>query len=178
MLKRSVRILPKKVADRLTQLFKENREEYEKKWNDLKIFIEYGMLTEEKFEEKAANFFLFMNTEGKYFTFDEYEKLISGSQTDKDKKLVYLYTANRDEQYTFIQDAKDRGYDVLVMDDALSTHLINKLEQKHTDKRFVRVDSDVIGNLIRKDDEKEHMTWEEKQDLSRYFRQFVRKPKG
>ncbi len=161
--------ITKKVADRLTQLFKDNREEYEKKWDDLKIFIEYGMLTEEKFEEKASNFFLLKNTDGKYFTFEEYEKLIRNNQTDKDKKLVYLYTANQDEQYTFIQDAKDKGYDVLIMDDVLSTHLINKLEQKHTDYRFVRVDSDVIGNLIRKEDEKDHLSWEEKQDLSPVF---------
>ena len=170
--------ITKKVADRLTQLFKENREEYEKKWDDLKIFIEYGMLTEEKFEEKAANFFLFKNTDGKYFTFDEYEKLIGDSQTDKDKKLVYLYTANQDEQYTFIQDAKDKGYDVLVMDDALSTHLINKLEQKHSDKRFARVDADVIDNLISKENEKEHMTWEEKQDLSPVFQVVCPETKG
>lgn len=161
--------ITKKVADRLAQLFKDNREEYEKKWDDLKIFIEYGMLTDEKFEEKASAFFLLKNTDGKYFTFEEYENLISGNQTDKDNKLVYLYTANKDEQYTFIRDAKDKGYDVLIMDDVLSTHLINKLEQKHTEKRFVRVDSDVIDNLIRKEDEKEHMSWEEKQDLSPVF---------
>ncbi len=161
--------ITKKVADRLTQLFKDNREEYEKKWDDLKIFIEYGMLTDEKFEEKASAFFLLKNTDGKYFTFEEYEKLVSENQTDKDKKLVYLYTANKDEQYTFIRDAKEKGYDVLIMDDVLSTHLINKLEQKHTEKRFVRVDSDVVDNLIRKDDEKEHMSWEEKQDLSPVF---------
>ncbi|MGD9558315.1 MAG: molecular chaperone HtpG [Mangrovibacterium sp.] len=161
--------ITKKVADRLSQLFKDNREEYEKKWDDLKIFIEYGMLTDEKFEEKASAFFLLKNTDGKYFTFEEYEKLVSENQTDKDKKLVYLYTANKDEQYTFIRDAKEKGYDVLIMDDVLSTHLINKLEQKHTEKRFVRVDSDVVDNLIRKDDEEEHMSWEEKQDLSPVF---------
>ena len=170
--------ITKKVADRLTQLFKDNRDEYEKKWDDLKIFIEYGMLTEEKFEEKAMNFFLFKNTDGKYFTFEEYEKLIGDSQTDRDKKLVYLYTANQDEQYTFIQDAKDKGYDVLVMDDALSTHLINKLEQKYADKHFVRVDSDVVDNLIRKEDEKEHMDQDEKQELSPVFQAVCPEMKG
>lgn len=170
--------ITKKVADRLTQLFKDNREEYEKKWDDLKIFIEYGMLSEEKFEEKATNFFLLKNTDGKYFTFEEYDKLVKESQTDKDKKLVYLYTANQDEQYTFIQDAKSSGYDVLVMDDMLSTHLINKLEQKHTDKRFVRVDSDVVENLIRKEEEKEPMSWEEKQDLSPVFQAVCPETKG
>jgi len=170
--------ITKKVADRLTQLFKDNREEYEKKWDDLKIFIEYGMLSEEKFEEKATGFFLLKNTDGKYFTFEEYDKLVKESQTDKDKKLVYLYTANQDEQYTFIQDAKARGYDVLVMDDMLSTHLINKLEQKHTDKRFVRVDSDVVENLIRKEEGKEPMGWEEKQDMSPVFQAVCPETKG
>ncbi|MDD4191693.1 MAG: molecular chaperone HtpG [Mangrovibacterium sp.] len=170
--------ITKKVADRLTQLFKDNREEYEKKWDDLKIFIEYGMLSEEKFEEKATGFFLLKNTDGKYFTFEEYDKLVKESQTDKDKKLVYLYTANQDEQYTFIQDAKARGYDVLVMDDMLSTHLINKLEQKHTDKRFVRVDSDVVENLIRKEEGKEPMSWEEKQDMSPVFQAVCPETKG
>lgn len=170
--------ITKKVADRLNQLFKDNRDEFEKKWDDLKIFIEYGMLTDEKFEEKAMGFFLVKNTDGKYFTFGEYDTLIKDNQTDKDKKLVYLYTANQDEQYTFIQDAKDKGYDVLIMDDVLATHLINKFEQKHTEKRFVRVDSDVIENLIRKEDEKEQMTWEEKQDLSPVFQAVCPEPKG
>ncbi len=170
--------ITKKVADRLNQLFKDNRDEFEKKWDDLKIFIEYGMLTDEKFEEKAMGFFLVKNTDGKYFTSAEYDKLIKDNQTDKDKKLVYLYTANQDEQYTFIQDAKDKGYDVLIMDDVLATHLINKFEQKHTEKRFVRVDSDVIENLIRKEDEKEQMTWEEKQDLSPVFQAVCPEPKG
>ena len=161
--------ITKKVADRLTQIFKDSRDEYEKKWDDLKIFIEYGILSEEKFEEKANSFFLFKNVDGKYFTFDEYEKLISASQTDKDNNLVYLYTANPDEQYTFIQDAKNKGYDVLVMDDILSTHLISKLEQKQTNKKFVRVDSDVVDNLIRKEDSKDMLSWEEKQELSPVF---------
>ena len=161
--------ITKKVADRLTQIFKDNREEYEKKWDDLKIFIEYGMLSEEKFEEKAESFFLFKNVDGKYFTFEEYETLVSASQTDKDKNIVYLYTANPDEQYTFIQDAKNKGYDVLVMDDILSPHLIGKMEQKYTNKKFVRVDSDVVDNLIRKEDSVDNLSWDEKQELSPVF---------
>ena len=160
----------KKVADRLNQIFKDNRKDFEQKWDDLKIFIEYGMLTEEKFYDRAMNFFMFKNAEGKYFTFEEYEKLIKESQTDKDKNLIYLYTTNVEEQYTFIEAAKDKGYDVLVMEDVLTPHLINKLEQKYTDKRFVRVDSDVVENLIKKDDTtKEDLTWEQKEELSPVF---------
>ena len=160
----------KKVADRLNQIFKDNREDFEKKWDDLKIFIEYGMLTEEKFYDRAMNFFMFKNAESKYFTFEEYEKLIKESQTDKDKNLIYLYTTNVEEQYTFIEAAKDKGYDVLIMEDVLTPHLINKLEQKYTDKRFVRVDSDVVENLIKKDDTtKEELTWEQKEELSPVF---------
>ena len=161
--------ITKKVADRLSQLFKDNREEFEKKWDNLKIFIEYGMLTDEKFAEKAMDFFLFKNVESKYFTFEEYEKLIGENQKDKDKNLIFLYTSNQDEQYTFIQDAKNTGYDVLVLDDVLSTHLINKFEQKYTDKRFVRVDSDVVDNLIRNEDENENIDYEKRQELSPVF---------
>ncbi len=162
--------ITKKVADRLSEIFKENREDFEKKWDDLKIFIEYGMLTDDKFNERAMKFFLFKNTEGKYFTFEEYEKLIKESQTDKDKNLVYLYTTNAEEQYTFVEEAKNKGYDVLVMEDMLVPHLINKFEQKYSDKRFVRVDSDVVENLIKKDDtEKEELGWEQKQELSPVF---------
>jgi molecular chaperone HtpG len=161
--------ITKKVADRLQQIFKDSREDFEKKWDDLKIFIEYGMLTEEKFEEKAMNFFLFKNTEGQYFTWDEYETLIKENQTDKDGNLVYLYTSNEEEQYTFIQDAKHKGYDVIVMDDVLSTHLVNKFEQKDQKKRFVRIDSDVVDNLIRKEDESEHLSFDEREELSPVF---------
>ena len=159
----------KKVADRLAQIFKDNREDFEKKWDDLKIFIEYGMLSEEKFYERAMNFFLFKNTEGKYFTFEEYEKLIKENQTDKDKNLVYLYTSNTVEQYTFIEAAKNKGYDIVVLDDFLMPHLISRFEQKFSDKRFVRVDSDVIENLIRKGDTVKELSWEEKQELSPIF---------
>ena len=162
--------ISKKVADRLTDLFKEKREEFEKKWDDLKIFIEYGMLTDEKFYDRAMKFFFFKNTENKYFTFEEYEKLIKENQTDKDKKLVYLYTTNKEEQFTFVEEASAKGYDVLVMDDILAPHIISKFEQKHTDMQFVRVDSDVVDNLIKKEDSgKQELTWEQKQELSPVF---------
>ena len=159
----------KKVADRLSQIFKDDRAEFEKKWDDLKIFIEYGMLTEEKFYDRAMNFYLFKNTESKYFTFEEYEKLIKESQTDKDKNLIHLYATNMEEQFTFIGAAKNKGYDVIILDDVLTPHIINKFEQKYNDKRFVRVDSDVVENLIKKDDTTKELTWEEKQELSPVF---------
>ncbi len=160
----------KKVADRLNQLFKDNREDFEKKWDDLKIFIEYGMLTEDKFYDRAMNFFLLKNAEGKYFTWEEYEKLVKENQTDKDNNTIYLYTTNVEEQYTFIEAAKNKGYDILVLDDVLAPHIINKFEQKYNEKRFVRVDSDVVENLIKKEDSnKEEWTWEQKQELSPVF---------
>ena len=161
--------ITKKVADRLAQLFKDNREDFEKKWDDLKIFIEYGMLTDEKYAEKAMSFFLFKNTDGKYFTFEEYEKLIKENQTNKDNNLVYLYTSNLDEQFSFVQTAKDKGYDVLILDNVLATPLLNKFEQQFTDKRFVRVDSDVVENLVQKEEEKDDLSWDEKDELSPVF---------
>ncbi len=161
--------ITKKVADRLKEIFKENREEFEKKWDNLKIFIEYGMLTEEKFKEKAKEFFLFKNTDGKYFTFDEYETLIKENQTDKDKKLVYLYTSDAVEQYSFIQAAKNKGYDVLLIDDVLATPLLNHWEQDYPDKHFVRVDSDIVDHLIRKEDPTDELSWDEKEELSPIF---------
>lgn len=160
----------KKVADRLNEIFKDNREDFEKKWDDLKIFIEYGMLTEEKFYERAMKFFFLKNTEGNYFTWEEYEKLVKENQTDKDKNTIYLYTSDIEEQYTFVEEAKNKGYDVLVLDDVLAPHIVNKFEQKFTDKRFVRVDSDVVENLIKKEDTtKEELSFEEKQELSPVF---------
>ena len=162
--------ISKKVADRLTDIFKDKREEFEKKWDDLKIFIEYGMLTDEKFYDRAMKFFLFKNSEDKYFTFEEYEKLIKDSQTDKNKNLIYLYTSNREEQFTFVEEARSKGYDVLIMDDVLTPHIISRFEQKNTDRQFVRVDSDVVDNLIKKDDSgKTELTWEQKQELSPVF---------
>ncbi|WP_340111102.1 molecular chaperone HtpG [Maribellus mangrovi] len=160
----------KKVADRLSQIYKDNREDFESKWDDLKIFIEYGMLTEDKFYDRAMNFFLLKNTESNYFTWEEYEKLVKENQTDKENNTIYLYTTNVEEQFTFVEEAKNKGYDVLILDDVLAPHLINKFEQKYTDKRFVRVDSDVVENLIKKeDDKKEEWSWEQKQELSPVF---------
>jgi molecular chaperone HtpG len=160
----------KKVADRLHQIFKDSREDFESKWDDLKVFIEYGMLTEEKFNDRAMNFFLLKNTEGNYFTWEEYEKLVKDNQTDKDKNTIYLYTTNVEEQFTFVEAAKNKGYDVIILDDVLAPHLINKFEQKYNDKRFVRVDSDVVENLIKKDDTvKDELSWEQKQELSPIF---------
>ena len=157
--------ITKKVADSLTDIFKNSREDYEKKWDDLKVFIQYGMLTDEKFAERASNIVLLKNTEGKYFTLDE--NLISANQTDKDKNVVYLYATDVQEQYTYIQAAKERGYDVLVMDGQLDTHFINHLEQKQANHRFLRVDSDVIDKLIAKEDVKGTSWSEAEQDEMR-----------
>jgi len=162
--------ITKKVGDRLAQLFAEKREDFEVKWDDLRLFIEYGMLTEDKFYEKAEKFFLFKNTDGKYFTMDEYETLIKGEQTDKENNLIYLYTSNAEDQFSFVQAAKNKGYDVLIMNNVLATPLINKLEQKYSNKRFVRVDSDVVEHLIQKDHTTNELSWEEKNELSPIFK--------
>ncbi len=171
--------ITKKVADRLSEIFKEKRTEFEEKWNDLKLFIEYGMLTDEKFHEKALKFYLFQNTDGKTFTWDEYENIISAFQTDKDKKLVYLYATNKDEQYSFIEAAKVKGYDVLLMNDVLATPLLNHFEQKFPLKHFVRVDADVVDKLIAKENSKDSpFTIDEKNDLSPVFQAIVPKDRG
>lgn len=143
--------ITKKVADRLAEIFKDDRKEFEKKWDDLKMFIEYGMITDEKFYERAEKFALFKNTDGEYFTFEEYQNKIKENQTDKDNQLIYLYAKDNDEQYSYIKTAKDKSYDVLLLDGQLDVHLINTLEQKFKDSRFVRVDSDTIDNIIKKD---------------------------
>ncbi len=128
------------------------------------------MLSDEKFYERAMKFFLFKNAEDKYFTFEEYEKLIEGNQTDKDNKLVYLYTSNKEEQYSFVEEAKNKGYDVLILDDVLAPHLISRFEQKFPEKQFIRVDSDTIENLVKKESsDKKELTWEEKQEFSPIF---------
>jgi molecular chaperone HtpG len=145
----------KKVADRLHEIFKNNREEFEQKWDDLKIFIEYGMLSEEKFYERAEKFALFKNSDGKFFTFEEYEKLIKENQTDKNKNLIYLYATDAEAQFSFIDAAKAKGYDVLLMEGQLDAHYVNHLEQKFKDSKFVRVDADVVDKLIEKDESKE-----------------------
>ncbi len=163
--------ITKKVSDRLMDIFKKDREEFEKKWDDLKIFIEYGMISDEKFYERAQKFALLKNTDGKYFTFDEYPKLIKENQTDKNKSLIYLYSTDREKQYSFIETAKSRGYDVLIMDGQLDIHFINHLETKFKDTRFVRVDADVIDKLILKEEKTDSMLPAEQQnDLAVCFR--------
>lgn len=144
--------ITKKVADKLEEIFKNNREELEQKWDDIKVFIEYGMISDEKFSEKAMKFALLKNTDGKHFTFEEYNEQVKGAQKDKDNKVVYLYSSDINEQYSYIQAAKDRGYDVLEMDGVLDNHFINTLEQKLTDVQFKRVDADTIEKLIDKDE--------------------------
>jgi molecular chaperone HtpG len=162
--------ITKKVADRLGDIFKSNREEFEKKWDNLKLFIEYGMMTEEKFYEKASKFALLKNTDDKYFTFEEYENLIKPSQTDKNKTVVYLYSTNKTDQFTYIEKAKNRGYDVLNLDGQLDVHLINHMETKLKESRFVRVDSDVIDRLIQKEDaRKSNLSQDEQDDLRGIF---------
>jgi molecular chaperone HtpG len=162
--------ITKKVADRLFEIFKNNREEFEKKWDNLKLFIDYGMITEEKFYEKASKFALLKDTDDKYFTFEEYEKLIKENQTDRHNSLVYLYSTNKTDQYAYIEKAKNKGYDVLLLDGQLDVHLINHLETKLKDSRFVRVDSDVIEKLIQKEEPKESkLSDTEKNDLRSIF---------
>jgi molecular chaperone HtpG len=162
--------ITKKVADRLNDIFKNNREEFEKKWDNLKLFIEYGMITEEKFYEKASKFALLKNTDDKYFTFEEYEKIIKENQTDKHNSLIYLYATHKTDQFTYIEKAKAKGYDVLLLDGQLDVHLINQLESKLKDTRFVRVDSEVVDKLILKDDTRESkLTEDEKADLQSVF---------
>ncbi len=147
--------ITKKVADRLQEIFNQQRADFESKWDNLKIFIEYGILTDEKFSEKAEKFVLVKNVEGKYFTLEEYKKLIEANQTDKDKNLIYLYATNEEAQHLYINAAKEKGYDVLLMDGQLDVHFISKLEQQSEGKsRFVRVDSDVVERLIQKEDTK------------------------
>jgi len=162
--------ITKKVADRLNDIFKNNREEFEKKWDSLKLFIEYGMMTDEKFYEKASKFALLKNTDDKYFTFGEYEKIIKENQTDKNNSLVYLYSTNKTDQFTYIEKAKNKGYDVLLLDGQLDVHLINQLESKLKDTRFVRVDSDVVDKLILKDESRESkLSTEQQNDLKSVF---------
>lgn len=162
--------ITKKVCDRLQEIFKNDRQQFEKKWDDLKLFITFGLVTDEKFYERAQKFSLFKNVDGKYFTFEEYEKLIKDNQTDKNKSLIYLYASNISDQYTYIEAAKSRGYDVLLMDGQLDTHLVNALEEKFKNSRFVRVDSDVLDNLIVKEDKKElSLSFDEQNDLRSVF---------
>ena len=145
--------ITKKVADRLAEIFKVDRTAFEEKWDNLKVFIQYGMLSDEKFYERGEKFALLKNVEGKYFTFEEYKTLVGENQKDKNGDVIYLYANNSDEQYSYIQHAKDKGYDVLIMDGQLDVHVVSQLEQKFEKTRFVRVDSDVIEKIIQKDDD-------------------------
>ncbi len=144
--------ITKKVADKLEEIFKNNREEMEAKWDDIKVFIEYGMISDEKFYERAQKFALLKNHEQKYFTLEEYHEKVKDSQTDKNKKVIYLYSTNKDEQYSYIESAKEKGFDVLEMEGVLDNHFINSLEQKLTDVQFKRVDAETAEKLIDKDE--------------------------
>ena len=157
--------ITKKVADRLNSIFKENRKEYEEKWNDLKLFVNYGMLSENDFYDRAKDFSLFTDVEGKYFTFDEYHTLIKDNQTDKDGNLIYLYATQKDEQYSYIEAAKNKGYSVLLADDQLDVPAISMLEQKFEKSRFVRVDSDVIDRIIAKENAPEMKLEDTQRDI-------------
>jgi molecular chaperone HtpG len=171
--------ITKKVADRLQELFKNDREQFEKKWDDLKLFMEYGMISDEKFYEQAAKFALLKNTEGKYFTFEEYEKLIEGNQKDKNKTLVYLYTTDKEAQFSFIESARNKGYDVLLMDGYLDMHFINQAETKFKDSHFVRVDSDVVDKLIQKDETRESkLTAVQQEELKPVFQSQLPESRG
>ena len=163
--------ITKKVADRLQSIFKEDRKQYEEKWDDLKLFINYGMLSEESFYDRAKDFALMKDTDGKYFTFDEYKTLIEGAQKDKNDMLVYLYATDKEEQYSYIQAAKDKGYSVLLLDGQLDVPAIQMLEQKFEKSRFTRVDADIVERLIVKDDApKSTLTDDESANLSSVFR--------
>ena len=157
--------ITKKVSDRLQSIFKNDRKQFEEKWNDLKIFINYGMLTQEDFYERAKDFALFTDSDGKHYTFEEYSKLIKENQTDKDGNLIYLYANNKDEQYSYIDSAANKGYNVLLMDGQLDIALVSMLEQKLEKSRFMRVDSDVIDRLIVKDNTDNQVLDQEKQDV-------------
>ncbi len=166
--------ITKKVADKLEELFKKDRAQFEEKWDSLKLFIEYGILTEEKFFERAEKFVLLKNVEGKFFTLEEYQTLIKDNQTDKDGNLIYLYTSDKNTQYSYIDAAQNKGYDVLLLDGQLDVHFVGRLEQKFEKSRFVRVDSDVVDKLIPKSDNKEaDLSEEEKTVLTDAFKSAI-----
>ncbi|MCM5661427.1 molecular chaperone HtpG [Galbibacter mesophilus] len=170
--------ITRKVADKLKSLFNENREDFEKKWNDIKIVIEYGMLSEEKFFDKADKFALYPTVDNNYFTFEELQEKIKDNQTDKDNKLVILYASDKDAQHTYINEAKERGYEVLLLDSPIVSHLLQKLETSKENISFVRVDSDSIDNLIKKDEEKiSKLSDEEKDTLKGVLEEVVPKEK-
>ena len=168
--------ITKKVADRLDEIFKNEREQLEQKWDNLKLFIEYGMLTDEKFCERALKFCLLKNTENKYFSIEDYKKAIESEQTDKDKKIVFLYATDAESQYSFIEAAKNKGYDVLLMDCHLDSHFVNLLETKIENARFARVDSDSIDNLIPKEEKiRPELSEADQEDLSVIFKSVLPK---
>ena len=168
--------ITKKVADRLSGIFKNDRKEFEEKWDDISIFIDYGMLSEEQFYDKAKQFFLLKDTEGKFFTLDEYKTLVESSQTDKDGQLVYLYAQDMQSQYTYIEAAKAKGYNVLIMNGQLDTPLINMLEQKLEKTHFSRVDADTVDSLIKRDDNaKEQLDKEQSEKLQNQFKELLPK---
>ena len=163
--------ITKKVADRLNGIFKSDRKDYEEKWNDLKIFINYGMLTDESFYDRAKDFALFKDTEGKYFTFEEYKTLIKDEQTDKEGNLIYLYANDKDEQYAYIEAAKAKGYSVLMFDGQLDNATLGLFEQKFEKSRFTRVDGDILERLIQKEDVKKvELSKEESDKLTEAFK--------
>ena len=168
--------ITKKVADRLDEIFRNERAQFEEKWDNLKLFIEYGMLSDEKFCDRAMKFCLLKNTEGKYFAIEDYKKGIEGGQTDKDKKVVFLYATDVESQYSFIEAARNKGYDVLLMDCQLDSHFVNLLETKIENARFARVDSDSIDNLIPKEDKiKPELSEQEQENLSVIFKTLLPK---
>lgn len=170
--------ISKKVSDKLEEMFKNDREDFEKKWEDIKIFIQYGSITDEKFWDRAKSFFLLKNVEGKYFTLDEYKTYIETLQKDKNETLIYLYAADAEKQHIYIQSAQERGYDVLLMDSILDAHFINMLEQKLEKSKFARVDADVIDKLIEKEDSLiSKLSEEERKNLSEIFENSVEKEK-
>ena len=163
--------ITKKVADRLDEIFRNERQQLEEKWDNLKLFIEFGMLTDEKFCDRAMKFSLFKNTDGKYFSFEDYKKAIEGEQTDKDNKVVFLYATDVDSQYSFIEAAKAKGYDVLLMDCHLDSHFVQLLENKIENSRFARVDSDTVDNIIIKEDKsKPELSDEQREEISTLFK--------
>ena len=168
--------ITKKVADRLDEIFRNERQQLEEKWDNLKLFIEYGMLSDEKFCDRAMKFCLLKNTEGKYFSIEDYKKAVEGEQTDKDKKVVLLYATDAERQYSFIDAAKNKGYDVLLLDCQLDSHFVNLLETKMENVRFARVDSDSIDNLIPKEDKiKPQLSEADQEDLSVIFQSVLPK---
>jgi len=170
--------ISKKVADKLEELFKANRADFEAKWDDIKVFIEYGMISDEKFYERAEKFCLLKNTDNKYFTFEEYKNHIKTLQTDKEKNLVYLYTNNLEEQHSFIQAATERGYDVLLLDGVIDNHFVNVIEQKFEKSKFTRVDADIIDKLILKEDAMPSKLSEEQQkELKPVIEKYIEKEK-